>query len=699
MTLVRWLALPGLVLAQPAVAQVATDSGSAPTDKPPTDIVVNGHAEHERAAGGALGTRAVIDTPFSIKAVTAEEIADRQVKSLARVFSQDASVVANGDTYTFNSYSQTVRGIPLDDYNSYRINGDPFYMTTVELPLESFETVQLLKGASGFLYGFNAPGGLIDYRTKRSTPDAFASADVGFSSDTIVSQHVDLGGPIGAGVGYRLNATHEQGETYSGSHVLRYSASLGLDAHLTDTVVWTGDVIYQDRRIRGGTQDFYISDPDAYGANHLPRPVSGRTNLSAYPDLFFNSHVFYGATGLRWSASPNWTVRADYSNSLDWRSYKSEWMSLTNPAGDYQPLLSTNPRSWSRYNQVQLDVEGRFATGAVQHQLTFGGNWQGLNKHLPLSRVSTLVGSENLYAPVVPIAYPTAFTGGVYHNYQSTQRGVFASDTLTLGKVSLIAGARITRFSEDQLGKTGARKNYTKTPVTPVAALLYHPWPAATLYVSYVQALESGTTVPDTYANARETLPPVRSEQLEAGVKLERARWSLSAAAYRIARGAQYPNAANVYVSDGEQRYEGIEADARVALPLRLSIKDSLAIERASYRKTDPLLQGKAVEGVPGLKDTVQLTEQPVALPALRATLEAQHATSLWGNDVNTFRVPAVTLVNARVSYVVDAGGTPVTLRAEVDNLADRASWGFLQSGYFFIQPPRTVLLNASVRI
>jgi iron complex outermembrane receptor protein len=699
MHLAHWLALPGLVLAPPVVAQVAADTQSDKAGTSQSDIIVNGQVEHERAADGALGTRTIIDTPFSIKAVTAEEIADRQVKSLARVFSQDASVVANGDTYTFNSYSQTVRGIPLDDYNSYRINGDPFYMTTVELPLESFETVQLLKGASGFLYGFNAPGGLIDYRTKRSTPDASASADLGFSSDTIVSQHVDLGGPIGAGIGYRLNATHERGETYSGSHVLRYSGSLALDAHLTDDLLWTGDVIYQDRRIRGGTQDFYITDPDAYDAHHLPRPVSGRTDLAAYPDLFFNSHVFYGGTGLRWSASPNWTVRADYSNSLDWRSYKSEWMSLTNPAGEYQPLLSTNPRSWSRYNQVQLSIEGRFATGAVQHQLTLGGSWQGLNKHLPLSRVSTLVGTENLYEPVVPIAYPTGFTGGVYHNYQSTQRGVFASDTLTLGTVSLIAGARVTRFSEDQLSKAGARTNYTKTPVTPVAALLYHPWPAATLYISYVQALESGTTVPDTYANANETLPPIRSQQVEAGIKLERARWSLSAAAYRIARGAQYPSAANVYVSDGEQRYEGIEADACVALPLGLSITDSIAIERAAYRKTDPLLQGKAVEGVPGLKDTVQLTEQLVALPALKATLEAQHATSLWGNDVNSFRVPALTLVNARLSYVIDAGGTPVTLRAEVDNLADRASWGFLGSGYVFVQPPRTVLLNATVRI
>ena len=92
-------------------------------------------------SGGALGNNRPLDTPFSIRTVTSAEIQERQVKSLSRLLSQDASVVTNGDTYSFNSYSVTVRGVPLDDYNGYKINGSPFYMTTVELPLESFENV------------------------------------------------------------------------------------------------------------------------------------------------------------------------------------------------------------------------------------------------------------------------------------------------------------------------------------------------------------------------------------------------------------------------------------------------------------------------------------------------------------------------------------------------------------------------------
>ncbi|RZL57187.1 MAG: TonB-dependent siderophore receptor, partial [Sphingomonas sp.] len=59
----------------------------------PQTIVVTGTARRDTVTGGALGVRSDLDTPFSARVVTADEIEERQVRSLARVFSQDASVV------------------------------------------------------------------------------------------------------------------------------------------------------------------------------------------------------------------------------------------------------------------------------------------------------------------------------------------------------------------------------------------------------------------------------------------------------------------------------------------------------------------------------------------------------------------------------------------------------------------------------
>ncbi|MEK6297926.1 MAG: TonB-dependent receptor plug domain-containing protein, partial [Paraburkholderia tropica] len=237
-------------------------------------VTINGTRQQApKVSSGALGTRSDLETPFSTRVVAQQELEDRQVKSLGKVFSEDAAVMSLGDTYSFNAYSINVRGIPLDDYNGYKINGLPFYMTTVELPVESFESIQLLKGASGFMYGFGAPGGIINFLTKKPTDTFTFSADVGYSSDSVFSQHIDTGGRFGPDsmFGYRFNITHEQGDTYNDTHVLRNSESLSLDARLTRSLTWTFDGLYQSRKVDGGIQDVMLSD---YTGSSLPRAPS-----------------------------------------------------------------------------------------------------------------------------------------------------------------------------------------------------------------------------------------------------------------------------------------------------------------------------------------------------------------------------------------------------------------------------------------
>ncbi|TFY95172.1 hypothetical protein DYL61_04255 [Pseudomonas nabeulensis] len=56
----------------------------------------------------------------------------------------------------------------MDNFNTVRRDGltlAPHH----DMPLELFERVDVLKGPSGFLYGFNSPGGSVNYLTKRPT--------------------------------------------------------------------------------------------------------------------------------------------------------------------------------------------------------------------------------------------------------------------------------------------------------------------------------------------------------------------------------------------------------------------------------------------------------------------------------------------------------------------------------------------------
>ncbi|MCQ8239508.1 TonB-dependent siderophore receptor [Rhizosaccharibacter radicis] len=693
---------------QPRKGQAASETvvpspiASRRRDNGPETVEVTGRRRDPVVQGGALGNRRVLDTPFSIRTVTAAELQERQVKSLARVFSEDASLLPNGNTYSFNSYSVTVRGVPLDDLNGYKINGQPFYMTTVELPLESFEDIQLLKGASGFMYGFNAPGGLINFETKKPPQPGdkrIAAATLSYSSDSVVLQNVDLGGRVGnEALGYRVNLTHEQGRTYNGSNVRRYSGSVGLDAHLAPSLYWTADAIWQDRRVYGGIQGFILNNPIPYVGSALPGAPSGDRNFSAVPSTFFNSEVLYLASGLRWDIAPGLTGTVGYSHSYDWRRYAGEWPRLRDQAGDFTDYLSAS-QGVAVYDQVQAMLNGHLRTGPFTHEIIFGGAWQGLTRLTAKNSMTAALGPENLYQPLTPIVIPHDYSFPQYRSFRSDQAAVFLSDTISLGKRwSLIAGGRFTDYRSLSYSRTGGSPTaYTVTPLTPVAALLYHPWRDTTLYVSYVQALEDGGTVGDIYKNAFESLPPLRSDQVEVGAKIDRRSWAANAAVYRINRGAQYVNADNVYVSDGNLRLQGFEADGHVDLPYGFTLTDSVAWEEGIYQDTEADLQGNRVEGIPRFQNKFQITDRIPFVKNLSATAEVQYVDGLVGNANNSFNVPAYVLVNLRVSYVMRINKKPVMLRAEIDNIANKHFWGWQTSDYLYVGEPRTAFLSARV--
>ncbi|KKB60740.1 hypothetical protein WM40_27445, partial [Robbsia andropogonis] len=71
--------------------------------------------------------------------------------------------------------------------------------------MEAFERVELLKGLSGFMYGFGSPGGIVNYVLKRPTEKRFTTLTAGYESDGVFAEKLDTGGRAGpnAQLGYR----------------------------------------------------------------------------------------------------------------------------------------------------------------------------------------------------------------------------------------------------------------------------------------------------------------------------------------------------------------------------------------------------------------------------------------------------------------------------------------------------------------
>ncbi|MEE8874732.1 TonB-dependent receptor [Pseudomonas helleri] len=685
--------------------RVQSDIGLSVQADAPTDsttpqlktVTVTGQkVEQPKIIAGALGSASELDTPFSTRQVSSAEIEERQIKALGKVFSEDTSVVSNGDTFSLNAYSISVRGLPLDDGGSYKINGLPIYMTTVELPLEAFDSVQLLKGASGFMYGFGAPGGVINFVTKKPTDETTLSVDAGMRSNGVYSEHVDTGGRVGADdtFGYRLNAVHEEGETYSHSNVHRDSASLSLDARITPDLTWTADTLYQERRINGGIQDFDLS---SYTGDKLPKPISGRTDFSAFDDTFFQSRIWLAATGLHWNVTPDWSASVDYSHFSDKRVYAAEWMSLLDKAGNFRDNLNVG-HSIAIYDQVQAMAQGSFSTGPIDHKAVFGVSWQGLTRRSSLNYLSADIGGNNLYDTPDRLTYDGSFDYSTYRTAYIDQRAVFASDTLDLTHGwSLLAGLRLTDYTQDTYGKSGSRTStYHETPLTPTVALMYKPRPDTTFYASYVEALESGGTAGITYKNANEVLDPIKSKQYEVGVKTDRKNWGGSAAVFRIERGAEYGNSQNYYVQDGEQRYQGVELNGHLDVTDNTTLSSSSTWLDATFTKNEDDLVGNRVSGVPRFQQVVQVSHKVAGIEGLKVYADAHYTGSSEADDNNTWKLPEYTLYGVGASYRLKVDNHNVTLRGAVDNLTDHKYWGILSSDYIFVGAPRTLSLNVS---
>lgn len=659
------------------------------------------------ASNGALGSAKVLDTPFSIRSVTADDISERQVNSLETLFLRDASVTALSGTYSNWGATMTVRGLPLDYSNSYKLNGMALNNFSGELPYEIFERVDLLKGATGFMYGFSATGGIVNYVSKKPTEAFLFSADVGYRSDNILSEHVDVGGRVGTEkqFGYRLNVGHEAGDTVNeGGSLQRDTIALSLDARLSQNLVWTADLIKNDRNVDSSISWLYN---DMAVGSALPTPVKGERN-PAIPGTYEDDQNLIAQTGITWQFADGWSGSLSYGHAENNTRWIKNLVQLQNTAGDlitglYDQVFDVT------FDQAMAVVQGQFETGSLKHQLVAGVDWSHSESSRGVTngserRVVWTYNTDNLYNPNTNIPYypgPLApFTPKNLDFDDTTQQAIFISDTIALNEQwSVLGGLRFNDY--EYASRYDKWVPYQENAVTPTLAVMFKPMADTTLYASYVEALEKGgtTDVANGYAQDQ-VLPPLISRQYEIGAKTERSHWASSAALFRIDRGAEYDIGtapSKVRVQDGITRYDGMEV-AGVVRPLpSLDVDASLMLLQATYEDVAPTstIAGNDVQATPNVQATLGANYRINAVPGLAVNAGAKYTGDMPLEQDNNWELPAYTLFDAGVSYSTRIGEHGLTLRGTVTNLANKAYWATNGDSNLRIGEPRTIALNA----
>jgi iron complex outermembrane receptor protein len=678
-----------------AHAEAAPDNGASPL----STVVITATTEKKKlgdaVSAGALGRRANLDTPFSTKSVSSDEIEDRLATSIAEVMKYDASVTAISPPIGSHPATIAMRGLRLDDLNGYKIDGLANINRGTEMPLEMFESIEALKGLSGFMYGFGSPGGIINYVSKRPTTERSLSADVGYQQGGALKEHLDTGGRFGQDeqFGYRLNVLHEEGGLQQDSGAIdRNAAGLNLDWRISRDLAVNFDTLYQKRRSVGGTD--IIADIKY----RIPDPLSGTSALNS-DGAFSEVEYYLGTLGVAYRLAPDWNANLSYRYSDSTRVYKKDQYYLQDSLGRYRDRVTSESHAYT-FHQTQATLDGRFNTGGVQHQVIFGAMTQELVSTSSVVTPKTYIGYGNLAAPTIYSASTVNYSGGTYEDEKTTQDALFASDTLTFSpQWSALAGVRYTRFKDTAY--TTANKvsaAYPANKTTPTLALMFKPRPDTTLYASHVEALEQAASAPSNTLNpANETFAPIKSRQSEIGVKSEHPLWNATAALFRIDRGAQYTNAANYYVVDGQTRYQGLELNGVLQAAKNVSLEGGVMLLDTELRDAAPAYTGKRAVGAPKRQASMQVTWRPALLAGLALHAGTQYLGALALDAGNVHTLSSYSLFDAGLNYRARMAGHMVSLRLNLTNLADRKYWTYYQENYLNVGAPRTASLNVRV--
>ena len=683
------------VLAAFALPVLAADQPEAATQLSVVEVTatpdVNGMLNSYRTpvtSNGALGKKEVLDTPFSISTATSAYIANQQATTLAEAFKADAAVTAITNNISGENSQIAIRGLQLDMLNGFKINGLNSALWITDLPLEHFASIDLLKGLSGFMYGFSQPGGIANYNLKRATPESVSSASITWSNESQYKIAADLGRRFGEEdrYGLRVNAVHEGGDTYLDSPIHRDSISAAFDVNVTENVHWNVDALYQKRKVNNSMFALVVDT-----GVPTPQAVDGAEKLTQ-DFTYYKTELATAGTDVTIALNNDWSVQAGVRGAQMKRTNYDSYLDVFDAEGNYSEDLI----GWySEHKSVSanLILSGKVQTGSIKHDLTFGTDYQQVKR----------TGATDLY---IPMTTGNLYTGrGIADDPQETipqdlrqiwstrSLGVFASDTIEWSpQWSAIVGLRYNDYHKETVSAT-----YDRSPVTPTVALIWKPQDALSIYASYVEAMEEGGVAPLGTVNEDDTFAPLMSKQFELGVKKVGSGWSTEAALFRVERGLEYTNSANVFVQEGGLIYQGLDIGGRVELGSSLALMGSAVLMQSKNKSDDPSVNGKKAKGTPGFTTSLQAEYKLLGVKGLTLTGSGRYVGETALEDDNSHMIDAYTLFDLGVRYQTQVGKQNMILRANIDNLTNEKYW-VGSWGYSLTQgAPRTARVSAEI--
>lgn len=542
------------------------------------------------------------------------------------------------------------------------------------------ERVELVRGPASVLFGQVNPGGLISMTSKRPTSEPIHKVQFSTGNRDLAEGAFDFGGPLSddGRVLYRLNGIartqHNQVEDYKDSRVA-----------IAPAITW-----YPNDQTRFTLLTSYQKDPDAGYRNFLPAYGTVTSANGKYIPLDFNvsdpdyDQSWREQTMVGYEFEHQFNDMMTFRQNARYASIKQKYRYLVYfNSKPESTLLSRRAQHEERTtNEFGIDnqLEAQFATAQMNHTLLGGLDYKSSNDKQLLMRGSgsqyDMDWTHSVYGVNVD---ESTFSPASHEQQNLDQMGLYLQDQMSWNNWELLLSGRYDWTevrTTDYIDSEKTQQNDNK--FTWRTGLLYAFDFGLSPYISYSTSYEPNLQTNRAPGSA--PFKPTTGKQTEVGVKYQPVDNTLmSLALYDLKQSnvSTYNSTLGWFENAGEVRSKGVEAE------IHSSLWDSVNLI-GSYTYTDAETVNTTVAGTEG-KTPARIPAHMASafasytfpggpLKSLTTGVGVRYIGTSYGDAKNTFKVPAVDLYDAMVSYELGELNSSLkgaAVQFNVNNIAD----------------------------
>lgn len=637
------------------------------------------------------------DTPQALTVITQQRMQDQAMTSLSDVvtavtgvYNDRSGTPIGGESFYFS------RGFRLENLIIDGLPASPqswSYYGAGSLDTAIYDSVTVVRGATGLLTGAGDPSGSINITRKRPTREFQSSVEGTLGSWNRRRGVFDVGGPLNEEGTFRgrFIALHDRSNSWIDNYKGKKSLAYGvLESDLTDKTLLRLTLQYDEEKADSIS---YSSGFPVIFTDGIPTPDDRSMNTA--PDWAYKNDKRTDLTvALEHEFNPDWKGTLSYSYGH--RKFHDQWYKIYAVTHDLQipDLWVGNNNSVETKNAFNAHLNGSFELFDRKHDLIAGFNGSRVHRDMSTHAGGFVPGvfysDDRLQFPPMNwegFSFQAPFTS------TTEQFGAYLATRLRpTDRFSLILGSRWSDWKFTRKGSFPSERKENGV-ITPYVGVLYDINDNLTAYASYTEIFNPQSSK-DRSGNI---LDPEEGKNYEIGLKAELLdkRLNISTAFFQVRKENLAVLDGNYVTPEGTPAYRAEDHTKGRGWEIEVAgeITPGWNIQAGYSRTMTRSSKGKHLNtDLPVHMFKMFTTYTPRSLPQLKIGGGVQ-----WQSKIYNDRVPAV----VRDSYTQKAYATvnlmssyqfnnDTNLTVNVDNLFDKTYRK--QIGYRDYGAPRSIM-------